>query len=69
MSANATVEDAETMPTSRAEASSVRTANRGIATPLTWVPSWLVAWPNRSNRKSRSAKTRDTKCLPEVWTG
>ena len=42
MRAKARVEDADTSPTSNGVASRVSTASSGMATPLTWVPSWLV---------------------------
>jgi hypothetical protein len=52
ISAKARVLDALSRPSSKGEASRVRTASSGIATPLTWAPNWLVVCPASSSRKS-----------------
>lgn len=61
MRANASVEEAVIRPTWNGVALSDKTASRGIATPLTWAPIWLVVWPRR-----RRPKLRDTNSEPPV---
>ena len=50
---NAAVDAAVSSPIWKVVACSVRTAKRGMASRLTWEPSWLTVSPPQSRRKSR----------------